>query len=479
MSDFDKIIGDKEYSGSTIKPLQKTLQLTVNNRELNGYDIVKVVSASEQFMKERASSSFYRVHGNVNCISPTISVKKDATELVDLFVSGKGVDFKTLPEAFTIRLGYVSSLEEIAGTNGLYQEKITLITNPDELNFLPCGFSTNIFSDAVFNFVFNERFDISTLKTVINNVESLGNATKVEIPITDLVVYFEPYDNFTTTKFKAGVGAGYDLMDETEYGFMDSDIFSPTIAESSKTDLINTIRDHLSPNDTLLVADYGEKMYNKIYFIFERLNMKYSITNIILNKSFLKRFLHNDDDSGYDVVNGVRPSLDGGVTDGDVVLFDRETFEIKPVEKSSYFFTKRVIVNSNAKTMIDNYGLTHDVPLNDGRLPIDFRYRYNQHVKLPIRHFSSFTEFGDPTKVEGIPDYAIKGVDNSFIWRDLLTPGFIEPDSGAGVNYPFINGTHYIHTNIVLGVSPDMSHYNTFKMYYNYLFGFDVEAFRR
>ncbi len=43
-----------------------------------------------------------------------------------------------------------------------------------------------------------------------------------------------------------------------------------------------------------------------------------------------------------------------------------------------------------------------------------------------------------------IPDYATEIAQNVYKWRSLLDIGFID-SSGAGVDYPFESGAHYIH----------------------------------
>ena len=49
-------------------------------------------------------------------------------------------------------------------------------------------------------------------------------------------------------------------------------------------------------------------------------------------------------------------------------------------------------------------------------------------------------------KVVGIPGDAEKRPNGDIIWRDVLTPGFIE-EGNNGVDYPFLNGSNYVYTN--------------------------------
>jgi hypothetical protein len=66
--------------------------------------------------------------------------------------------------------------------------------------------------------------------------------------------------------------------------------------------------------------------------------------------------------------------------------------------------------------------------------------------KLQIMNFSGIIEtssINEPTV--GIPNYAEKYPDGKIAWKDLLNIGFIEPDTGKGVDYPFVNGKHYFY----------------------------------
>lgn len=73
-------------------------------------------------------------------------------------------------------------------------------------------------------------------------------------------------------------------------------------------------------------------------------------------------------------------------------------------------------------------------------------YFYRAHDKIILKEYSSQVEVENLTLPDvGIPDYAVM-VDGALQWRDLLTPGFFD-GAGNGVDYPFLNGCHYIYTD--------------------------------
>ncbi len=90
--------------------------------------------------------------------------------------------------------------------------------------------------------------------------------------------------------------------------------------------------------------------------------------------------------------------------------------------------------------IVHRFGLAKD-PNGEG-------YFLNPFTKLEIMNFSDIIEtssINEPT--EGIPNYAETYPNGGIAWRDLLYIGFIEPISGVGVDYPFINGKHYFYGN--------------------------------
>jgi hypothetical protein len=74
-------------------------------------------------------------------------------------------------------------------------------------------------------------------------------------------------------------------------------------------------------------------------------------------------------------------------------------------------------------------------------------YYYQPFTKVNIRDYSNEIEVAKPEdNVEGIPGNYELRPNGDKEWRDLLTPGFFE-DETTGVDYPFLNGAHYIFIN--------------------------------
>lgn len=99
--------------------------------------------------------------------------------------------------------------------------------------------------------------------------------------------------------------------------------------------------------------------------------------------------------------------------------------------------------------MAHKYSFNDTYFLNNSTSNLPSGYLYNPHNPIQIRTFSDYIEFGSKNYIDNIPGYAwYSEYENSWFWRDLYSYGYIDND-GIGVDYPFINGSHYIFTNLI------------------------------
>jgi hypothetical protein len=127
---------------------------------------------------------------------------------------------------------------------------------------------------------------------------------------------------------------------------------------------------------------------------------------------------------------------------GDIVEYNR--FEVKETvlaEVMHRFNTNNRILGG---TITDLTGAESSITVS----PRYEGYYYKPHHLIKIREFSNYVEQGDESTY-GIPDYAEDLGDGRWLWRDLLDLG-ISDTSNKPLDYPFINGRHYIHKKICL-----------------------------
>lgn len=72
-------------------------------------------------------------------------------------------------------------------------------------------------------------------------------------------------------------------------------------------------------------------------------------------------------------------------------------------------------------------------------------YYYKSHHLIRIRDYSNYVEEGDEFTVNR-PEYSVNLGDGRYLWRDLMEIGTNDVKEKY-VNYPFINGCHYMYNN--------------------------------
>jgi hypothetical protein len=163
-------------------------------------------------------------------------------------------------------------------------------------------------------------------------------------------------------------------------------------------------------------------------------------------------FLNNSIDNWWDknsVVNKDNIPVNSYVANGQTFYYNDylNVGEILKGDFCEYNYTeqKEYVLSR----MSHKYSFNDTYFLNNSTSNLPSGYLYNPHNPIQIRTFSDYIEFGSKDYVDNIPGYAwYSEYENSWFWRDLYSYGYIDND-GIGVDYPFINGSHYIFTNLI------------------------------
>lgn len=88
-----------------------------------------------------------------------------------------------------------------------------------------------------------------------------------------------------------------------------------------------------------------------------------------------------------------------------------------------------------------------------------YGFYYKPLYKFTIRDYSPYVEEGDKNNADQVPNYSFYSpINEAFRWRDLYTYGYIDSE-GVGVDYPFLNGSHYPYENFIFRLIPEGSNY--------------------
>jgi len=133
---------------------------------------------------------------------------------------------------------------------------------------------------------------------------------------------------------------------------------------------------------------------------------------------------------------------------GDIVEYNRKEIKEKIITDVIFRFglESGVLTNNNIP---ENPTLLNGVETETTIGPLkDLEgYYYKPFRSIDVKKFSKMIERADPEDViDGIPNDYEEYPNGSKGWRDLLTNGFIE-EGDNGVDWPFVNGRHYIHIN--------------------------------
>jgi len=106
----------------------------------------------------------------------------------------------------------------------------------------------------------------------------------------------------------------------------------------------------------------------------------------------------------------------------------------------------------------------------------ELQWKYNPFIPFKLRYFSNQISRANTggtayDEISDIPYYATDLGDGNMIWRDILEQGYIDPLTGDGVDYPFVNKRRYLFSNVLLNVTPNMDHPNTAEVFNEIKFG--------
>ncbi len=242
------------------------------------------------------------------------------------------------------------------------QTRNSPVIETDDYETYNLAFSENIYSDSIYQFVFNEDIDIFGL------VDNLGR------PLSELYLTVVKTDsNGLFTQTSSGIEA-------------------PFISE------LNTS----NTNTYLLNIPVINKIHNGGALPFQ--------THIPLESNV--------------TINNNNSITNNNDFYGDLVEYNTNEVKETVLATVSHRFNtlnRESISPINYISSIGSSPLTTTIDLG----PRQEGYFYKAHSLIKIREFSSYIEQGD-VFTEGIPDYAVNLGDGRYLWRDILDIGFNE-----------------------------------------------------
>ena len=123
------------------------------------------------------------------------------------------------------------------------------------------------------------------------------------------------------------------------------------------------------------------------------------------------------------------------------------------VEYNEKELKERIISESlhkivNPVTIFDHEQDQNVVDFNGATANNKMGLLYQPHYRIKLRQLSEYVEISNTKNIADLPDNAKYFPDEGiWKWRDLFDHGYIDED-GNGTDYPFVNGQHYVKTDL-------------------------------
>lgn len=439
------------YKDAPLEDINLSTDLTQTGKPLDDYDIIKLLKISEQFVKEQQKSRSFRLHGTISLVSQLNNrpVLWDNIEIVNMETPRLNINY-SMDNSLDFYVGYVSEYVPVFEIgSSYYQQKITLITGLNSVDIFPCGFSQNIYQEKNFNFIVENEVDITDLYSI---------GLPASCPVTELFIYCQPKTPFSLLDFSAVTSFnGFNLDAGTTFGFsvnfVEDDFFRNRVVRLLKPTTFAQVKD--LPFYTYIIGI--------VSLIFKANNILVTYQNILANKDIILEY------AGLSRIGTLIPSMLSEVPStvmGNIVYFNEVTMEINEVLAQQYEVKQSVdeTVNQSLINRWSTLGFNYNVL--DNKFHLDFSFLFKPFHKISVLDFSEFLETDNLLKLAEIPPFSlVKDGSNLVKWRDILDPGFIEPTSKRGFDFPFINKCHYVFKDIKLFMKPNLVDYNTYRLF--------------
>jgi hypothetical protein len=526
MEQYKKILGDKLFKGSQLSNFQLNTFLTQDNRQLPLGQQEVNVNEYEQFVKERNSSTCYRLSGVLRGLFSNVLFNVTGNASYETILSLTGNTGLNNPNISIFQnFGYKDILLE---TDGWFYyidpvrpcnpkcTQVYMRPEPNDFYFLPKPYSGQTNLDVNNNPIQNWYFKITypaytgcssvyfqspyitgvpgrvtlcdglAVQNIATGVLNGRSCTYIETPINHglLVgdqIILRPFTSVDNEEVFNVIGVDGENIFWIDY--WNDDILTNIIGNSQSLGnplrikrifqgiesqyLIRTFKAITDLNDYQIYrAGFSNNIFNDpIQLYHYQLDIDTSPYRDYLGRPLTELYLTKIKYTNYDgLIGQMEPwtLLSVGLeTNQPNLNYDvRAIYGGSPSRPS---VTPPKIIGFVSETDTDFFGDIVDYNMGNltERVLVDAQYRFNTqnrednfygegyyyraHDKIQLLEYSSQIEQENLTLPDvGVPDYAVV-VDGVTIWRDILTPGFIDA-AGVGVDYPFLNGCHYVYT---------------------------------
>lgn len=488
------LLGSQKNINSVNADNYNKIELTNSVSEINEFSVNDVVNSTEVFDAERESNQVYRIYGRIEYLSLLNGLKGSGRKLEDFFNPQHGGGSKDIFNSFDFYLVAPApfsgdTYDNISNTNK-YKRIFQVIAGKDDFELYPAGFTNNVYGEQVYSFNFKSDFDVS------NYFDKLG------FPLTELFLYVQyrmsGNDEMSLTTWSTSTG----LPTKTSLSTVNLNVGDYVVGNNNVkiNDIIEFIPEEYYQAQVESQAYYIRTSYLEntttkwlewSYNPFIPFRLCYldsvvstaKLSEIVKNTTSLD--IYNVDNSSINIsltkssaqiirlssdsivkwnVNST-PNFNWNQNTGELVFVDSAS-----IEYNINFKTQIYLPNGSDKYIAEIYmeerigtSSWNEIPntkrkflITNSTQAIHIIRTYKGGDRIRVR----ITLIPNPEKriMFEIPDYALMLTgEGKYVWRDILPQGYIDPLTGLGVDYPFLNKRRYLFSPIILDVIPNLS----------------------
>ena len=459
------------------------------------YQVRNVLSATETFQAERQANADYRIYGRIEYMSLLNGLKITAggvfNEFEDFFNPQDTGNSKSILNSFQFYLvrpaddGY----GDIINSDTEYVKYFQVMATPNEFELYPAGYSNNVYGEQTYAFSFNVDFDVTNLR------DNFG------FPLTELFLYAQyiprtiapPETIYRTRWTTSGVQSvtsftpkSFNIDDfiETSTGvnigelidYVDTQYYQEV--QVPQTFYIRTPYSDGSPK--YLQWKYNPFISFRLQYLSDEVYQA-KLSEITPSTTTLKVFYNPNPTVELNVrkylpqviTETQNPIINWSGTTNSFYSWNQDTGVLTFTGPGTYTIRFETQINITegtnkyiAQTVIqEKTGLSwEDIPetdttyqtTNESRITITGRtYGLGDQLRITVQLILNPALTSITTE---IPYYAIIIEDSgNFVWRNISEQGYVDPLTGVGVDYPFINKKRYLFSTIALDVVPDLT----------------------
>jgi hypothetical protein len=460
MNNIIEILGEKKFNGSIQEPLKIPLYLNENKKDFFENNLFSNISEQEQYIKEKNSSSNFRIYGKLNPIL-NLRVRKNN---VDYILNQQMFDFNYDNwNIIILKSKNIAGSEDING-NVIMHKGVKQISQDNIKLNLTKGLSAKIYNNDYLE-------DYITLYVPIGHNFQSGNKVNIisNVPdiIDDGIYYIKDIINnkiYLNVKKKninqiirltqqiGGINFASDVANniaqqdtsKTILNFTFPDVYISKVVELEKLEYYIKVLEVIDIIDGVDKCAFSNNYYQQDIYNF--------INNNIIN---IETYLNNLNEPLTDLYIGIIKKNELVINSNLEMFIDYTPNElgiekintIKPIKKGDIFY------HSLCEYTTENLEEVEITKFKHGFYYEDVLFQYQPFYKFKIKLKSTYIEDSDNINVG--PTYQKYSKQREkYIWRDIYDMGVMN-ELGEKVDYPFMNNCFYVYCDINFYLQPE------------------------